>query len=274
MKTELLLHVARLPLQGAAIVAAVALAQRMQARLDALFVVDMLPAAFTLPEAMPLQMDSVRQRADEARAASGAFDAVLAQAGLEGRWRVAEGDVVPLVCHAAAGYDWLVMERGGFRGDAPVGFGNVSRSVFGSSKPVLVVPELAQVSGLGTRVLLAWNGSRQSALAIRASLPLLERADEVVVLDGCDEPYATTHPLPAEDIDHWLSEHGIKATVRHLSAAERDQAGPSLLAIAREAGADLLVMGAWGRSRLSEMVLGGTTRHLFMNSDIPMLVAH
>jgi nucleotide-binding universal stress UspA family protein len=274
MKTELLLHVARLPCRGPAVAAALAVARRLDARVDGMYVVDMLPAAFTLPEAMPLQMDSVRQRSDEARAAGTTFDDLLAPTGIDGRWRVAEGDVVPLLCHAAAGYDWLIMERGGFRGDAPVGFGNVSRCVFGSSKPVLVVPEQAQVTDVGRRVLLAWNGSRQSALAIHAALPLLERADSVWVLDGRDDPYASTCSLPSEDIGAWLRDHGITAETRLLTEAERLQAGPSLLAIAGQETADLLVMGAWGRSRLSEMVLGGTTRHLFMNSAIPMLVAH
>jgi nucleotide-binding universal stress UspA family protein len=274
MKTELLLHVARLPCQGPAIAAALAVGRRLGARVDAMYVVDMLPAAFTLPEAMPLQMDSVRERTREARAAARVFDEALAPAGVDGRWRVAEGDVVPLLCHAAAGYDWLIMERGGFRGDAPVGFGNVSRCVFGSSKPVLVVPEQARVTDVGRRVLLAWNGSRQSALAIHAALPLLERADSVLVLDGRDDPYASTCALPSEDIGAWLRDHGIAAEMRMLDEAERAQAGASLLAIANAEAADLLVMGAWGRSRLSEMVLGGTTRHLFMNGAVPMLVAH
>ncbi|WP_052191113.1 universal stress protein [Luteibacter sp. 9133] len=275
MTLELLVHITRLPPQGAGLRAALSLAARLGSRLDALHVVDLPAAAFTVPEAVPMQLDAVRQRATDAKAVSGDWATLMAARGLKGNWRVGNGDTVTLLTHAAAGYDLLVMERSStMRGDAPVGFGVVSRTVFGSSRGVLVVPEAAPVETLGEHVLIAWSGSRESALAVRSSLPLLRKAARVTVIDGSRDEDLGTCALPDTDICGWLDTHGVKAEVRRLDEGARPSPGPALLETAHAEKADLIVMGAWGRSRLSEMVLGGTTRYLFMQSDVPMLVAH
>jgi hypothetical protein len=138
----------------------------------------------------------------------------------------------------------------------------------------LVVPEAAPVDTLGEHVLVAWSGSRESALAVRSSLPLLRKATRDTVIDGSRDEDVGTCALPDTDICGWLDSHGVKADVRRLDEKAFSAPGPALLDTAHAEGADLIVMGAWGRSRLSEMVLGGTTRFLFMQSDVPMLVAH
>jgi nucleotide-binding universal stress UspA family protein len=275
MTLELLLHVPRLPLQGAGLRAALAMAERIGARLDAMHVVDMPAAAFTVPEAVPMQLDAVRQRVTDARAVGNDWGDLLGTKGLKGKWRVGNGDTVTLLTHASAGYDLVVMERSSaMRGDAPIGFGVVSRTVFGASRGVLVVPDTAPVETLGENVLVAWSGSRESALALRSALPLLRKAGKVTVIDGSRDEDIGTCALPDTDICGWLDTHGVKADVRKLDEGALSSPGPELLKIAHDAGADLIVMGAWGRSRLSELVLGGTTRYLFMQSDVPMLVAH
>ncbi|SEM36460.1 Universal stress protein family protein [Luteibacter sp. UNCMF331Sha3.1] len=275
MTLELLVHIGRLPPQGAGLRAALAMASRIGARLDALYVVDLPAAAFTVPEAVPMQLDAVRQRASDAKAIAADWATLLGSRDLRGNWRVGNGDTVTVLAHASAGYDLVVMERSStMRGDAPVGFGVVSRTVFASSRGVLVVPEAATVDTLGEHVLVAWSGSRESALAVRSSLPMLRTASRVTVIDGSRDEDMGTCALPDTDICGWLDTHGVKAEVRRLDDAALAAPGPALLDIAHAEGADLIVMGAWGRSRLSEMVLGGTTRYLFMQSDVPMLVAH
>ena len=121
---------------------------------------------------------------------------------------------------------------------------------------------------------MAWSGSRESALAVRSSLPLLRKAGRVTVIDGSRDEEQGTCALPDTDICGWLDTHGVKAEVRRLDEKSQPSPGPALLDLAHQEHADLIVMGAWGRSRLSEMVLGGTTRYLFMQSDVPMFVAH
>jgi nucleotide-binding universal stress UspA family protein len=269
---DLLVHVRGGDSDSAALRIALALARRLGARLDGLCVAALPPAAFTVPEAVSMQIEEAEQRRREAQAHAAWYLQQLQRHALDGEWRVAQGDEVPAICHVAASYDLLVLERGPSRGDAPLGFGNVSRCVFGCRRPVLVVPEQATAAGSGRRVVLAWNGSRESALAAHGALPLLRDADTVHVLDGSDDQHGDPLALPALDLPAWLRRHGIDAALQRFEPAGAH--GPALLDAVHALDADLVVMGAWGRSRIAEMVLGGVTRHMFRDCDVPMLVAH
>jgi nucleotide-binding universal stress UspA family protein len=271
---DLLLHLDHLDLGVAAPRAALALAQRLGARLDALYVADLPATAFSLPEAVPVQLEETQRRVAEARTHDHQWQQALAARSLNGSWRVTQGDTVQAVSQAASGYDILVMERSQKRSDAPVGFGSVSRCVFASGRPVLVVPDVSPVPSVGANVLVAWNGSRESALALAAAVPLLQKADQVRVLDGSEMNADTLPVLPPPGLADWLQRHGINARIDTLDSGPSHAAGPAVLEAAHGQGADLIVMGAWSRSRLAQMVLGGTTRHLFMHGDVPMLVAH
>jgi nucleotide-binding universal stress UspA family protein len=271
---DLLLHLDHLDLGLAAPRAAMALARRLGARLDALYVADLPATAFSLPEAVPVQLEETQRRVAEAQTHDPAWQLALSDHGLTGLWRVTQGDTVQTISQATSGYDMLVMERSQQRSDAPVGFGSVSRCVFACGRPVLVVPDVAPVASLGTRVLVAWNGSRESALALAAAVPVLRKAEEVLVLDGSEMNAEMLPVLPPPGLADWLQRHGIEARVEPFSVGPSHAAGPAVLDAAHAAGSDLIVMGAWSRSRLAQMVLGGTTRHLFMHGDVPMLVAH
>lgn len=271
---DLLLHLDHLDLSVPAPRAAMALARRLGARLDALYVADLPAAAFSLPEAVPVQLEETQRRIAEAQTHAGTWQQLLSERGLSGTWRVTQGDTVQTVSQAVSGYDFLVMERSQQRSDAPVGFGSVSRCVFASGRPVLVVPDLAPVVDIGARVVVAWNGSRESALALGAALPILEKADDVLLLDGSEMNAEMLPVLPPPGLSDWLQRHGIRARVEVFDSGPSHAAGPALLEVAHSQRADLIVMGAWSRSRLAQMVLGGTTRHLFMHGDVPMLVAH
>jgi nucleotide-binding universal stress UspA family protein len=271
---DLLLHLDHLDLGVAAPRAALALARRLDARLDALYVADLPATAFSLPEAVPVQLEETQRRVAEARLHQDAWQQALAGHALVGAWRVTQGDTVQTVSQAASGYDMLIMERSQQRSDAPVGFGSVSRCVFASGRPVLVVPDVAPVASVGVNVLVAWNGSRESALALAAALPILQKAEQVHVLDGSEMNAEMLPVLPPPGLVDWLERRGIRASIEVLDTSPNHAAGAALLDAAHRMGADLIVMGAWSRSRLAQMVLGGTTRHLFMHGDVPMLVAH
>lgn len=271
---DLLLHLDHLDLGVAAPRAALSLAKRLGARLDALYVADLPATAFSLPEAVPVQLEETQRRVSEAQTHDGAWQQALAGHGLSGVWRVTQGDTVQTVSQATSGYDLLVMERSQQRSDAPVGFGSVSRCVFACGRPVLVVPDVAPVMSIGSSIVVAWNGSRESALALAAALPILQRADTVRVLDGSEMNEDMLPVLPPPGLRDWLDRHHIQAHIETFNTGPAHAAGPAVLAAAHAQGADLIVMGAWSRSRLAQMVLGGTTRHLFMHGDVPMLVAH
>jgi nucleotide-binding universal stress UspA family protein len=271
--TQLLVRTGTEDAPDTALRMAMQLARRIGADLDAVQVVPLAPAAFAVPEAMPLQMDTQHQQYDAARAREGWYSQQLESAGLRGSWHAAQGDAAHVLCHMAAGYDLLVLARADELRDAPLGYGTISHSVFGARCPVLILPEDMTVDSCGQRILVAWNGSREATLALRGALPLLAAADRVLVLDG-SEPESAEDPLapPIPDLAPWLQRHGIEAQIRPFRP--EGSPGPAIEQCAVEEQADLIVMGAWGRSRLSELILGGATRHLFAHSRHALLVAH
>jgi nucleotide-binding universal stress UspA family protein len=120
-----------------------------------------------------------------------------------------------------------------------------------------------------TTAAIAWDGSKQAARAVTAALPLLLRADKVVVITG----------LVNEDVSNpsrlvrYLSGHGVEARTWAFVPQE-GSLGRDILGQSTEAEAELLVMGAYSRGRLRELVLGGVTRECLRHGEIPMLVNH
>ena len=113
----------------------------------------------------------------------------------------------------------------------------------------------------------------ESMRAIHGSLPLLTRASQITVLDGAaHEDRLDARHLPRVDLRAWLQRRGVQAEFRTF--APKNEVGPAILAAARDLQADMLVLGAWGHSRIAELVLGGATRYLFQHSDVPLFVAH
>lgn len=253
--------------------AACLLAQRVQAYLYGLYVAPLGAVAFSTPETVVFQVNEADRLYDEAKAKRGWWQALLQKNSCNGEWLVAQGEAVEALCHCARWADLIVAERPTINPDAPTGWGTVSRTAFGAGVPVVVVPEGARLVTLGERVLVAWNHSRESMHAIHGALPLLAHAGHVLVLEGsAQEDRLDARHLPQLDLRGWLKRHDIDAEFR--SFAPKNDFGAGILAAAREAQADLIVMGAWGHSRIAELVLGGATRHLLQHSDLPLFVAH
>lgn len=270
---DLLVHLRRTDATGAAGAVGLALAQRLDAWATGLHVVPMAPVAFASPEAVALYVNEADGAYRDALQRAPFWQAALEAHGVRGEWQAGQGDVVESLCHASRWNDLVVVERPQLNPDAPTGWGVVSRTVFGASAPVVVVPDSAKAASAGRRIAVAWNRSREAALAIRGALPLLARAESVQVFEGepTENPLGLRH-LPSLDLRASFARRGIAATFSPFGA--RTDIGAALLDAARAMDADLIVMGAWGHSRITELVLGGTTRHLFQHSDLPLLVAH
>lgn len=270
---EVTIHLRRTDVGTPAAEVGLMLAKRLDAWANGLHVVPLSPVAFASPEAVALYSGEVDNLYRDALQHESLWRTLLERHGVTGEWQVTQGDVVESLCHASRWCDLVVVERPQLVPDAPTGWGVVSRTVFGASAPVVVVPESAKPSTVGARILVAWNQSREATLALRGALPLLGRADQVVVLEGdlVENPFGLRY-LPKFDLRAWLERHRIAAEIRPFSGGK--ERGAALLDAARKEGADLIVMGAWGHSRITELVLGGTTRHLFQHSDLPLLVAH
>ena len=272
-RSEILIHMRRLDAPTPAVDVGLAIAQRLRAWAIGLHVVPMASAAFASPEAVALYVHESDGQYQAALQRGDAWQTQLAHAGVEGEWLVAHGDTVEALCHASRWCDLVVLERPRLVRDAPTGWGVVSRTVFGAAAPVVVVPEASTTKIVGANIVIVWNHSRQATLAIRGALPLLLRAERVTVLDGdaVETPFGQRY-LPEFDLAAWLARHRIEAEFRDFHGGKAR--GAKLLDAARTLGADLVVVGVWGHSRITELVLGGTTRHLLEFSDLPLLVAH
>jgi nucleotide-binding universal stress UspA family protein len=135
--------------------------------------------------------------------------------------------------------------------------------------PVLAIPPSDSPFDPAGIAAVAWDGSAESSVALRASLPLLRKAASVHLIEIEDRTVRTRREQGA----HYLSRHGIDAHVVRR-AADSGDAGDAILKAAGEVGASLLVMGAYGHSRTAEFLLGGATQAVLLNSRIPLLLAH
>lgn len=144
-------------------------------------------------------------------------------------------------------------------------------TVFGSGRPTLIVPDRLTVSDF-EHVAIAWDGSRVAARALADARPFLERASRVTVATVLDEKPLSEIDL-GERLAEALRESGLPAD--HLDIASGGEAvGTALQQRTAEAGANLLVMGAYGHSRLREFVLGGATRGVLADPRMPVLISH
>lgn len=150
-----------------------------------------------------------------------------------------------------------------------------------AGRPVLIVPYALQAGQLAPaaaqNVLISWNGSKEASRAVSAALPLLQRAKQVHVAVFDAQLHAAEHgDHPGADILEYLARHGVQARLLLLDggATRRGDIGEALLSQAADLSADLLVMGAYGHSRLRETILGGVTRTVLQSMTIPVLMAH
>jgi nucleotide-binding universal stress UspA family protein len=146
--------------------------------------------------------------------------------------------------------------------------------LFGSGRPLLVIPPDWKADDIGRRIIIAWNGGREAARAVAAATPLLERADKITILTVV----ANAADKLASDAPEALAAHlgrcGLAAEVRLIERRGRTEA-EVFSEERRKHGADLIVMGGYGHARLQEMVFGGLTRALIGDATAPpLLMAH
>lgn len=141
--------------------------------------------------------------------------------------------------------------------------------VLNCGRPVLLVPHAGQYDNIGHRVVIAWDGSLAAIRGVSGALPLLRRAQEINAVSFGD----LDRDVPGVDeLQRYLGRHGVQLTL--LQRAGTHQVGPALLALCRELESDLLVMGGYGHSRFREILLGGVTRTVLNEMDVPVLMTH
>ncbi len=250
------------------------LAQRFDAHLVGLYVLSSVRSpGFTLPEAGAV-LAELKQRTEAlALRARAEFDRLTDQAGLSmAEWRASTEDATQVLPLHARYADLVVM--GQPDPDRPAGLepNFAHRVVLATGRPMLVVPYAGQFDVIGKHVLLAWNAGREAARAATDALPLLKAAERVTIV--CVNPKAPVYgDQPGADIAQYLARHGVRCQVSPQAGADID-AGNLLLSYAADQDAGLIVMGAYGHSRLGEVLLGGVTRTLMASMTVPVVMAH
>ena len=210
------------------------------------------------------------------RAAEEAFRSQAAAAGVDSlESRVLRGDIERSVATHTRYADLLIMGQPDPSAPGEGRSGHLLESaLLTGGRPVLIVPYAGRFQTVGERVLVAWNASRESTRAVTDSIPLLERARAVTVLTANAEASECGHgDLPGSDIALYLARHGVRAEAAPTVARDID-VGDWLLSRAFDLEIDLIVMGAYGHSRLRELVLGGVTRSILRHMTVPVLMSH
>lgn len=270
----ILLHLANDASHMARIEAAVDLAERFRAHVMALYIAN--------PVSMPAEIEGrgasqvfIEEATERARATAETVKAEL-KARMDAKklsfeWWSAEGDHLDLLAEHALYVDLAIVShsRAELIEDRIV-FHVPEHLPLVVGCPVVILPAEGFRAAIGRHVMIAWKPCIEAARAVNLALPLLKQAEKTTILSILAEPQT---PSPAAQLGVMLGRHGIKpAIITDTSGAQYP--GEAILVHVRDMQADALVMGAYGHSRLREMVLGGVTRHVLMNAKIPMLLAH
>ena len=164
--------------------------------------------------------------------------------------------------------DVIVMSQAGPK--SPEAGRTLAEVVTRANTPVLAIPHDAQRLEVEKPMLVAWKPTPEAAHAVKAAVPLLQRATRVEVL--AIDPLGVGD-FPATAVAAYLSRHGIKAEL-HERASGDHSTSDVLMATARELGAGLVVMGGYGRGRAMEFLMGGVTRRFLASSPLALLMAH
>ena len=228
----------------------------------------------SLPGPVPTElMTSIESRIEMERDRSQAgFDAAATRHDVRGEWRTGSGDLANLIGTHTRYADLAVMGQA-TEDDGPDDpeLPTVVASL--TSRPVLIVPRAGNFGGAGKRVLVCWNASREATRAITDALPILQRADHVTVLAVNPDDGAGHGAVPGADISHYLARHGVRAEANRTYAEDIDIAD-AILSRASDLGCDLIVMGAYGHSRMREWIFGGVTRSIMRTMTRPVLISH
>ncbi|MDF2096884.1 universal stress protein [Aquibaculum arenosum] len=261
------------------VAAALELAQRFDAHLVGLYVSPELSVPSFIEaqlgeEVRTMQLNLRRERAEEA---IGSFEEAARKAGVtvESRRQAAFLDEIPDVIALHGRYsDLVILGQQDEDDEESLPSSLTEETLLSVGRPVLMVPYIGAPEGFGRQITLGWDGSREAARAASDALPFLKRADAVRVL--CVNPkrgIGGHGEEPGADIALSLARHGVKAEAQHVVSREVEVAD-LMLSRAADQGTDLMVLGAYGHSRMRELIMGGVTHTLLRNMTVPLLMSH
>lgn len=151
--------------------------------------------------------------------------------------------------------------------------GVIEGAMFEGRAPVLVLPDDLDAFQLPKKISVAWNESAEALVAVRAALPFLTAAQRVNVVVVDPPVHGPNRSDPGGVLSQYLARHGAKVEIDVLSKS-LPRVSDILLRHARDTETDMIVMGAYGHSRFREAILGGATRNMLEQADLPVFMAH
>ncbi|GJL82558.1 MAG: universal stress protein A [marine bacterium B5-7] len=250
------------------------LAEKFNAHVTGLYVIEpiQLPAYAEVAIGAELLEQSHREYERQAKEAGVTFRKEMDNDGIANEWRITEGLTSARVIDQGHYSDLIILAQANSDDSADISAGLVDDVVMGVGRPVLVVPYVGTADTIGKKILLAWNGSRESVRALHDAMPLLRTADKVVVM-AVNPPDDDNERIAGSDISLHLARHDVNTVVNSTVSRDID-IGDTLLSRAADEGVDLIVMGGYGHSRIRELILGGVTRHLLNHMTVPVLMSH
>ena len=274
---DILVHVNSSKHCGERVDVALRLARSFEAHLIGLYTASELYYPSYVAAQLPadLLLSQTRTMAEMRDRAKTAFEDKTRASGINIEWREAKGEPAAMAAVHARYADIAVFGQNDLDEALPDSDFDVPEAVIlDSGRPILLVPYAGHFPKVGSRVMVAWNGSRQATRAVNDALPILKRAEQVIVIAVNPRKGAEGHgDVPGADLSLHLARHGVKAEANHVFADDI-AVGDMILSRAADFGVDLIVMGAYGHTRLRETVLGGATRDLLEHMTVPVLMSH
>ncbi|WP_370204052.1 universal stress protein [Salipiger bermudensis] len=257
---------------------AAALAAGWDAHLDALcFGVDRTQTGYYYAgaNAMILQ-ETITRATSDAEKLAGVVRAALGKK--EARWAVEEGvaqlaDIGRHVAGRARFADLVVLPKP-YGKEHGVELEPVTEgALFEGQTPVLVVPDTVTPTATPSGVVIGWTASNEALRAVRASLPLLKSAENVHVVVIDPPQHGPNRSDPGGALSQFLARHGVRTEIDVLSKT-MPRVSDVLCRHVQDLDADMIVMGAYGHSRFREAILGGATRNMLEQAEVPVFLAH
>lgn len=256
--------------------AAITLAKQNDAHLIGLYVVEQFQIPTYAEFPIGQEMVDAAQNAfiSQANKARRHFEAATDAAGLSYEWRALQKNVVTALLEHARYADLIILGQTDTNDPNDQSDGLADHTVLATGRPSLVIPYIGAQRPMGRHIVVSWNGSREATRAVNDALPLLKGAEKVEVVSvNPEDNRAGSEGIPCTDLCLHLARHGVICEAVAYTAKDID-VGDLLLSRVADTGADTIVMGAYGRSRFREMVLGGATRHLLEHMTVPVFMSH
>jgi len=261
---------------------AVLVAKHFNSHIEGMFVAprsQVIDSGLGIPMVTPYTVEIGEEVSQLAKSAKSRFESVLAQYNIKigpvneesrtvsASWRDFDDTKNPHLGDYGRVFDMIVVGRG--YGHRWTDWSTVCESaLFESGRPVLITPQ--EAGDMGVHAAIAWNGSTETARTVALSMPILQKTKKVTVmtLDG----WSVSGPHGKHMVNNLLR-NGINATLTDIDLDGRTP-GQAIVEEATTIGADMLVKGAYTQSRLRQLVFGGATRHILLEANLPVIMAH